>query len=65
MPRWIRSETATGRVSWTCGEYVIERREYRLPVRSKTYVLRRGDEEIDRDDSLAAVKEAASRAMAG
>lgn len=55
--RWIRSETSKGSVCWTCGTYVIERRHYTLPVRSKGYVVLRAGIEVDRADTLREAKE--------
>lgn len=64
--RWARSETPTGHVRWTCGAYVIERRHYRLPVRSQEYVILRAaneDETVDRAEKLADAKELAAECM--
>ena len=59
--RWVRSETPAGRVRWFCGDYVIERREYSLPVRATAYILMRegSEEELDRAEKLAEAKELA------
>ncbi len=64
-PRWTRSETPTGYVRWTCGAYVIERREYTLPVRAQDYVILHdgSDDVLDRAEKLAEAKELAAELM--